>query len=142
MTAIALRSCINKLLIHLPGRCFSRDNISNISTLFNLLEKFDALLCGVDLTGKSLKNCLSSDNSVCVQPISFTEKQLDGIRSTCLKFLKDLLHSLNFPIGVSKSWVQNYCMPNAKLLLCTTPVRECELMIPLHWLTECNGNTV
>uniref|UniRef100_A0A453QYY6 Helicase ATP-binding domain-containing protein n=1 Tax=Aegilops tauschii subsp. strangulata TaxID=200361 RepID=A0A453QYY6_AEGTS len=154
-TAIALRSCMNKLLIHLPGRFFSHDNISNISTLFNMLEKFDALLCGVDLTGKSLRSCLLSDNSVCVQPTSFTEKELDGIRSTCLKLLKDLQHSLNLPIGVGKNWLQRYCMRNAVLLFCTTSssyrlhhmeiepldvlivdeasqVRECELVIPLR----------
>ena len=81
-------------------------------------------------------------NSVCAQSISSIVKELDGARSTCLKFLKDLLHLLNLPSGVNKSWVQYYCMPNAELLLCTTPVRECELVIPLHWLTECNGNTV
>ncbi|KAM3274156.1 hypothetical protein ACQJBY_043370 [Aegilops geniculata] len=157
-TAISLKRCIKNLWVHLPGRCFSRDSISNISSLFNMLEKFDALLCGVDLTGKSLKRGLgglSSENSACVQPISFLEKELDGVRSTCLKLLKDLQHSLNLPIGVGKNWVQRYCMHNAVLFVCTTSssyrlhhmeiepldvlivneatqVRECELVIPLR----------
>ena len=118
VTAISLKRCIKNLWIHLPGRCFSHDSISNISSLFNMLEKFDALLYGVDLTGKSLKRGLgglSSEKSACVQPISFLEKELDGVRSTCLKLLKDLQHSLNLPIGVGKNWVQRYCMHNVVL---------------------------
>ncbi|KAE8792315.1 Lupus brain antigen 1-like protein [Hordeum vulgare] len=161
-TAIALKRCIMNLWVHLPGRCFSRDSAINISTLLHMLENFGALLCDVDLTDEGLKRglgCLSTENSVCAQPISSIEKELDGARSTCLKLLKDLLHSLNLPTGVDKSWVQNYCICNATLLFCTTSssyrlhhmeiapldvlivdeaaqVRECELVIPLrlHWL--------
>ena len=94
-------------------------------------------------------------NSVCAQPVASIEKELDGARSSCLKLLKDLLHSLNLPTGVNKNWVQTYCIRNATLLFCTTSssyrlhhmeiaplevlivdeaaqVRECELVIPLR----------
>lgn len=156
--ATSLKNCIMNLWIHLPGRCFSRDSVSNISTLLNMLEKINTILCDVDITDESLKRglgCLSSENSVFVQPISFIEKELDGARSTCLKLLKDLQNSLNLPTGVDKNWIQNYCMRNATLLFCTTSssyrlhhmeiapldvlivdeaaqVRECELVIPLR----------
>uniref|UniRef100_A0A453CVB0 Uncharacterized protein n=1 Tax=Aegilops tauschii subsp. strangulata TaxID=200361 RepID=A0A453CVB0_AEGTS len=161
-TAIALKRCIMNLWVHLPGRCFSRDSVVNISSLLNMLEIFGTLLCNVDLTEDCLKRalgCLSNENSVCVKPISSIEKELDGARSSCLKLLKDLLHSLNLPTGVDKNWVQSYCIRNATLLFCTTSssyrlhhmeiapldvlivdeaaqVRECELVIPLrlHWL--------
>ncbi|KAM3389467.1 hypothetical protein ACQJBY_011549 [Aegilops geniculata] len=160
--AIALKRCIMNLWVHLPGRCFSRDSVINISSLLNMLEKFGTLLCNVDLTDEGLKRgfgCLSTENSVCAQPISSIEKELDGARSSCLKLLKDLLHSLNLPTGVDKNWVQSYCIRNATLLFCTTSssyrlhhmniapldvlivdeaaqLRECELVIPLrlHWL--------
>ncbi|KAF7018212.1 unnamed protein product [Triticum aestivum] len=160
--AIALKRCIMNLWVHLPGRCFSRDSVVNISSLLNMLENFGTLLCNVDLTEDCLKRalgCLSNENSVCVKPISSIEKELDGARSSCLKLLKDLLHSLNLPTGVDKNWVQSYCIRNATLLFCTTSssyrlhhmeiapldvlivdeaaqVRECELVIPLrlHWL--------
>ncbi|XBI94504.1 hypothetical protein VPH35_031130 [Triticum aestivum] len=160
--AIALKRCIMNLWVHLPGRCFSRDSARNISSLLNMLEKFGTLLCDVDLTNEGLKRglgCLSTENSVCAQPISSIEKELDGARSSCLKFLQDLLHSLNLPTGVDINWVQSYCIRNATLLFCTTSssyrlhhmeiapldvlivdeaaqVRECELVIPLrlHWL--------
>ena len=162
VTAAALKRCIVKLWVHLPGRCFSRDNVINISSLLNMLENFGTLLCNVDLTEEGLKRSLgylSTENSVCAQPISSVEKELDGARSACLKLLKDLLHSLNLPTGVDKNWVKNYCIRNATLLFCTTSssyrlhhmeiapldvlivdeaaqVRECELVIPLrlHWL--------
>ena len=71
-----------------------------------MLEKFGALLCNVDLTDEGLKRglgCLSTVNSVCAQPVSSIEKELDGARSSCLKLLKDLLHSLNLPTGVDKN---------------------------------------
>ncbi|PNT61766.1 uncharacterized protein LOC100839489 [Brachypodium distachyon] len=159
VTSLALKRCIMNLWIHLPGRCFPRDKVSK---LLNMLEKFGVLLCDADLTDESLKRglgCLSTENSVCVQPMSFIEKELGGARFTCLKLLKDLQHSLNLPTGVDKMWVQSYCMRNATLLFCTTSssyrlhhmeiapldvlivdeaaqVRECELVIPLrlHWL--------
>uniref|UniRef100_M8CF09 Putative ATP-dependent helicase n=1 Tax=Aegilops tauschii TaxID=37682 RepID=M8CF09_AEGTA len=161
-TAIALKRCIMNLWVHLPGRCFSRDSVINISSLLNMLENFGTLLCNVDLTEEGLKTglgYLSTENSVCAQPISSVEKELDGARSSCLKLLKDLLHSLNLPTGVGKDWVQSYCIRNATLLFCTASssyrlhhmeiapldvlivdeaaqVRECELVIPLrlHWL--------
>ncbi|KAF7018206.1 hypothetical protein CFC21_031518 [Triticum aestivum] len=160
--AIALKRCIMNLWVHLPGRCFSRDSVINISSLLNMLEKLGTLLCNVDLTDEGLKRgfgCLSTENYVCAQPISSIEKEFDGARSSCLKLLKDLLHSLNLPTGVDKNWVQSYCIRNATLLFCTTSssyrlhhmniapldvlivdeaaqVRECELVIPLrlHWL--------
>uniref|UniRef100_N1QYH3 Putative ATP-dependent helicase n=1 Tax=Aegilops tauschii TaxID=37682 RepID=N1QYH3_AEGTA len=160
--AIALKRCIMNLWVHLPGRCFSHDSVINISSLLNMLEKFGTLLCNVDLTDEGLKRgfgCLSTENYVCAQPISSIEKEFDGARSSCLKLLKDLLHSLNLPTGVDKNWVQSYCIRNATLLFCTTSssyrlhhmniapldvlivdeaaqVRECELVIPLrlHWL--------
>uniref|UniRef100_A0ACD5XV05 Uncharacterized protein n=1 Tax=Avena sativa TaxID=4498 RepID=A0ACD5XV05_AVESA len=162
VTAAALKRCIMNLWIHLPGTCFSHDTISNISALFNMLKTFDTLLCDVDIISKSLKrdlSDLSTERSVCLQPVSFIGKELDGTGSTCLKLLKDLQHSLNLPIGVDKNWVQRYCMRNAMLFFCTTSssyrldnmeiepldvlivdeaaqVRECELVIPLrlHWL--------
>ncbi|KAF7010859.1 hypothetical protein CFC21_025225 [Triticum aestivum] len=161
-TAIALKKCIMNLWLHLPGRCFSHDSVINISTLLDMLEKFGALLCNIDLTDEGLKRglgCLSTENSVCAKPISSIEKELDGARFTCLKLLKDLLHSLNLPTGVDKNWVKNYCIRNATLLFCTasssyrlhhmdiapldvlivdeaSQVRECELVISLrlHWL--------
>ncbi|XP_044967802.1 uncharacterized protein LOC123427749 [Hordeum vulgare subsp. vulgare] len=161
-TAVALKRCIMNLWVHLPGRCFSRDSVINISSLLNMLENFGTLLCNADLTGECLKRalgCLSTENSVCAQSISSIEKELNGARSSCLKLLKDLLHSLNLPTGVDKNWVQSYCIRNATLLFCTTSssyrlhhmeiapldvlivdeaaqVRECELVIPLrlHWL--------
>uniref|UniRef100_A0A3B6CCA9 UvrD-like helicase ATP-binding domain-containing protein n=2 Tax=Triticum aestivum TaxID=4565 RepID=A0A3B6CCA9_WHEAT len=158
VTAAALKRCIVKLWVHLPGRCFSRNSAINISTLLNMLGKFGTLLCDVDLTDEGLKRvlrCLSTENSVCAQPISFIEKELDGARCTCLKLLKDLQHSLNLPTGVDKNWLQSYCIRNATLLFCTTSssyllhymeiapldvlivdeaaqVRECELVIPLR----------
>uniref|UniRef100_A0A3B6CEN0 DNA2/NAM7 helicase-like C-terminal domain-containing protein n=1 Tax=Triticum aestivum TaxID=4565 RepID=A0A3B6CEN0_WHEAT len=157
-TAIALKRCVMSLWVHLPGRCFSHDSVINISMLLNMLEKFSTLLCKADLTDESLKRglgCLSTVNSVCVKSISSLEKELDGARSTCLKLLKDLLHSLNLPTGVDKNWVKNYCIRNATLLFCTTSssyhlhdmniapldvlivdeaaqVRECELVISLR----------
>ena len=161
-TAVALERCIMNLWVHLPGRCFSRDSVISISTLFNVLGKIGALLCDVDLTDEGLKRglgCLPSEKSVCPQLISSVEKELDGARSTCLKLLKDLLQSLNLPIGVDKNWVQSYCIRNATLLFSTVSssyrlhhmemapldvlivdeaaqVRECELVIPLrlHWV--------
>jgi hypothetical protein len=161
-TAIALERCIMNLWVHLPGFCFSPDNVINISTLLNMLKKFGALLCDVELTDEGLRRglgCLSTENSVCPQPISSIEKELDGARSTCLKLLKDLLHSLNLPTGVDKNWIQSYCIRNATLLFSTVSssyrlhhmeiapldvlivdeaaqVRECELVIPLrlHWV--------
>ncbi|KAF7010863.1 hypothetical protein CFC21_025231 [Triticum aestivum] len=158
VTAVALKRCIMNLWIHLPGSCFSRSNVINISTLLTMLEKFGALLCDVDLTDEGLKRglgCLSTENSVCAQPVSSIEKELDGVRSTCLKLLKDLQQSLNLPTGVDKNWLQSYCIRNATLLFCTTSssyrlhhmeiepldvlivdeaaqVRECELVIPLR----------
>uniref|UniRef100_A0A8I6WSC1 Uncharacterized protein n=1 Tax=Hordeum vulgare subsp. vulgare TaxID=112509 RepID=A0A8I6WSC1_HORVV len=162
VAAIALKRCIVNLWVHLPRRCFSDDSVINLSALLNMLQKFGGLLCNIDLTEDSLKRslgCLSTENSVCAQPISSIEKELDGARSTCLKLLKDLQHSLSLPTGVDKNWVQSYCMRNATLLFCTTSssyrlhhmkiapldvlivdeaaqVRECELVIPLrlHWL--------
>uniref|UniRef100_A0ACD5V492 Uncharacterized protein n=1 Tax=Avena sativa TaxID=4498 RepID=A0ACD5V492_AVESA len=159
-TAIALKRCILTLWVHLPGRFFSHDSVINISQLLNMLEKFGALLGDVNLTDEGLKRglgCLPTENSIC--PESSIEKELDGARSTCLKLLKDLLHSLNLPTGVDKNWVQSYCIRNATLLFCTASssyrlhhmeiepldvlivdeaaqVRECELVIPLrlHWL--------
>ncbi|KAK1685246.1 hypothetical protein QYE76_046094 [Lolium multiflorum] len=161
-TAIALERCLMNLWVHLPGFCFSPDNVINISTLLNMLKKFGALLCDVELTDEGLRRglgCLSTENSVCTQPISSIEKELDGARSTCLKLLKDLLHSLNLPTGVDKNWIQSYCISNATLLFSTVSssyrlhhmeiapldvlivdeaaqVRECELVIPLrlHWV--------
>ncbi|KAI5011133.1 hypothetical protein ZWY2020_013270 [Hordeum vulgare] len=161
-TAIALKRCIMNLWVHLPGSCFSRDSVINISLLLNMLENFGTLLGDVGLTDEGLKRglgCLSTENSVCAQPVFSIEKELDGARSSCLKLLKDLLHSLNLPTGVGKDWVQSYCIRNATLLFCTTSssyrlhhmeiapldvlivdeaaqVRECELVIPLrlHWL--------
>ena len=157
-TAIALERCIMNLWVHLPGRCFSPASVRNISTLLSMLKRFGALLCDVDLTDECLRRglgCLSTENSVCPQPISSIEKELDGARSTCLKLLKNLLHSLNLPIGVDKNWVQSYCICNATLLFSTVSsayrlhhmeiaplellivdeaaqVRECELVIPLR----------
>ncbi|CAM0876418.1 unnamed protein product [Alopecurus aequalis] len=161
-TSLALKRCIMSLWVHLPGRCFSHDSVINISTLLNMLEIFGALLCNVDLTDEGLKRglgCLSTENSVCPQPISSIEKELDGARSTCLNLLKDLLNSLNLPTGVDKNWVQSYCIRNATLLFSTVSssyrlhhmemepldvlivdeaaqVQECELVIPLrlHWV--------
>lgn len=160
VTAVLLKRCIVNLWVHLPRSKFSHDSVINLSTLLNMLEKFGALLCNVDLTDEGLKRglgCLSTENSVC--PQSSIEKELDGARTACLKLLKDLQHSLNLPTGVDKNWVQRYCIRNATLLFCITSssyrlhhmeiapldvlivdeaaqVRECELVIPLrlHWL--------
>ncbi|KAM0913089.1 hypothetical protein ACQ4PT_012383 [Festuca glaucescens] len=160
VTAVALKRCIVNLCVHLPRSKFSHDSVINLSTLLNMLEKFGALLCNVNLTDEGLKRslgCLSTEKSVC--PQFSIEKELDGARSACLKLLKDLQHSLNLPTGVDNNWVQRYCIRNATLLFCTTSssyrlhhmeiapldvlivdeaaqVRECELVIPLRlqWL--------
>ncbi|CAO2036355.1 unnamed protein product [Urochloa humidicola] len=162
VAAKAVKKCMMVLWIHLPGRCFSRDNVSNISMLLGLLEKIDALLCDGGLTDENAKRGFdfqSIDNSICGKPMSPIEKELDGARSLCLKLLKDLQSSLNLPIGVDRNWVQNYCMRNATLIFCTASssyrlhnaeippldvlivdeaaqVKECELIIPLRlcWL--------
>jgi hypothetical protein len=162
MAAKAVKKCMTSLWVHLPGRCFSHDNASNISMLLGLLEKIDALLCDGDFTDESVKRgfCFrSTENSIYGEPISFNEKELDGARSLCLKLLKDLQNSLDLPIGVDRNWIQNYCMRNATLIFCTSSssyrlhiadlapldvlivdeaaqVKECELVIPLRlrWL--------
>ncbi|CAD6259771.1 unnamed protein product [Miscanthus lutarioriparius] len=162
VAAKAVKKCMMSLWVHLPGRCFSYDNASNISMLLGLLEKIDALLCDGDFTDESVKRgfCFrSTENSIYAEPISFNEKELDGARSLCLKLLKDLQNSLDLPIGVDRNWIQNYCMRNATLIFCTSSssyrlhnvdiapldvlivdeaaqVKECELVIPLRlrWL--------
>ncbi|XP_072151284.1 LOW QUALITY PROTEIN: uncharacterized protein [Setaria viridis] len=162
VAATAVKKCMMSLWIHLPGRCFSHDNVSNISMLLSLLGKIDALLCDGGLTDENAKKGFdfqSTENSIYGKLMSPIEKELDGARSLCLKLLKDLLSSLNLPIGVDRNWVQNYCMRNATLIFCTASssyrlhnaeippldvlivdeaaqVKECELVIPLrlHWL--------
>ncbi|KAM0878006.1 hypothetical protein ACQ4PT_035133 [Festuca glaucescens] len=113
VTAKALSRCIMNLWIHLPGSCFSCDNVSSISKLFNILKKIDALLCDVNLTDESLKRGLggfSTENSVCVQPIPFIEKELDGAR----------LHHMDIaPLDVL-------------IVDEAAQVWECELVIPLR----------
>ncbi|XP_062226608.1 uncharacterized protein LOC133924891 [Phragmites australis] len=162
VAATAVKKCIITLWSHLPRKCFSRDNVSNISTLLGFLEKIRALLCDQGLTDEDVKRgfgFLSVENSVYVNPTSFIEKELDGARSTCLRLLKELLNSLNLPSGVGRDWIQNYCMRNATLIFCTASssyrlhnveiapldvlivdeaaqAKECELLIPLRlrWL--------
>ncbi|CAL5025640.1 unnamed protein product [Urochloa decumbens] len=162
VAAKAVRKCVMTLWIHLPGRCFSHDNVSNISTLLGVLEKIDTLLCDGGLTDESAKRGFdfqSTGNSIYGKPVSSIEKELGGARSLCLELLKDLQRSLNLPIGVDRNWVQNYCIRNATLIFCTASssyrlhnaeiapldvlivdeaaqVKECELVIPLrlHWL--------
>ncbi|KAJ1272597.1 hypothetical protein BS78_06G215000 [Paspalum vaginatum] len=160
VAAKSVKKCMMNLWIHLPQRCFSRDNVSNISLLLGLLEKFDDLLQDGDLTDENVKRGFHfRSNSIYAEPICFIEKELDGARSLCLKLLKDLQNSLNLPIGVDRNWIQNYCMRNATLIFCTASssyrlhnaeippldvlivdeaaqVKECELVIPLRlcWL--------
>ncbi|KAL6651319.1 hypothetical protein ACP70R_010244 [Stipagrostis hirtigluma subsp. patula] len=162
VAATAVKKCIINLWSHLPRRCFSCDNVTNISTLLGLLEKIDDLLCDRDLTDEGAKRSfgvLSVENPVYASPTSFIEKELGGARSACVKLLKGLLNSLNLPTGVDRNWIQNYCMRNATLIFCTSSssyrlhnaeiapldllivdeaaqVRECELLIPLRlrWL--------
>ncbi|WVZ86961.1 hypothetical protein U9M48_033672 [Paspalum notatum var. saurae] len=160
VAAKAVKKCMMNLWIHLPGRCFSRDNISNISLLLGLLEKIDDLLQDGDLTDERVKRGFHfQSNSIYAEPICFIEKELDAARSLCLKLLKDLQSSLDLPIGVDRNWIQNYCMRNATLIFCTASssyrlhnaeippldvlivdeaaqVKECELVIPLRlcWL--------
>lgn len=158
VAATAVKKCMMSLWIHLPGRCFSHGNVSNISMLLSLLGKIDALLCDGGLTDENAKRGFDFQ-STDGKPMSPIEKELDGARSLCLKLLKDLQSSLDLPIGVDKNWVQNYCMRNATLIFCTASssyrlhnaeippldvlivdeaaqVKECELVIPLRlrWL--------
>jgi hypothetical protein len=159
VAATAVKNCIISMWSHLPRKCFTCGSISNISTLLLLLEKIDAILCDQNLTDGGVKRAfgfLSVENSIYVSSI---EKELDEARSNCLQLLKDLLKSLDLPVGVDKIWVQNYCIRNATLIFCTSSssyrlhnieiapldvlivdeaaqVRECELLIPLRlrWL--------
>ncbi|XP_047071019.1 uncharacterized protein LOC124679269 [Lolium rigidum] len=116
VTAKALSRCIMNSWIHLPGSCFSCDNVSSISKLFNILKKIDALLCDVNLTDESLKRGLggfSTENSVFVQPIPFIEKELDGASSY-------RLHNMDIaPLDVL-------------IVDEAAQVWECELVIPLR----------
>jgi len=162
VSAKAVKKCMMTLWVHLPGKCFSHENVSTISMVLSLLEKIDALLCDGDLTDESVKRGFdfrSIENSIYAEPISYIEKELGGARSLCLKLLKDLQNSLNLPVGKDRNWIQNYCMRNATLIFCTASssyrlhnaeiapldvlivdeaaqVKECELVIPLRlrWL--------
>lgn len=162
VAAKALKKCMMTLWLHLPGKCFSHENVSNISALLVLLEKIDALLCDGGLTDGSVKRCFdfrSTENSINTDPISYIENDLGGARTLCLKLLKDLQNSLNLPSSTDRKWIQNYCMGNATLIFCTASssyrlhnaeiapldvlivdeaaqVKECELVIPLRlrWL--------
>ena len=163
VAATAVKKCLVNLWCHLPRRCFSCDNVSNISVLLVLLEKIGDLLCNKDLTDEGVKRSfsfLAAEDSVYVNPTtSSVEKELAGARATSLKLLRDLLNSLNLPTGKDRNWILNYCMRNATLIFCTASssyrlhnaeiapldvlivdeaaqVREGELLIPLRlrWL--------
>jgi len=162
VAAKAVKKCMMTLWLHLPGKCFSHENVNNISMLLVWLEKIDALLCDGDLTDESVKRGFdfqSTENSINAEPISSIEKELGGAKSLCLKLLKDLQNSLNLPVSADRNWIQNYCMRNATLIFCTASssyrlhnatiapldvlivdeaaqVKECELVIPLRlrWL--------
>uniref|UniRef100_A0A0E0H5G8 UvrD-like helicase ATP-binding domain-containing protein n=1 Tax=Oryza nivara TaxID=4536 RepID=A0A0E0H5G8_ORYNI len=123
VTATALKKCIMNLLIHLPRKCFSHDSISNISMLFDSLEKVEALLHHENLTDDGAKRgfgFLSIQDISCAKSAFIIEKELNRAKLSCLQLLEDLERSLDLPTGRDRNWIQNYCMRNATLIFCTS----------------------
>ncbi|XP_065006947.1 uncharacterized protein LOC135637969 [Musa acuminata AAA Group] len=123
-----LENCIRNLWIH--TNCISSGNITEISSLLNLLETMHNLLCDKELSDDELKEVLLPDNSKCLltksihDPASLehgfsTSKRLSEARVESLCLLRVLQSSLSLPNTVDSSQIRTYCLQSASLIFCT-----------------------
>nr|CAD1844651.1 unnamed protein product [Ananas comosus var. bracteatus] len=166
--ALRLQSCLRNLWVHLPRKCFSRENSINMFALMDLLGTFSQLLSNEDLTDDDAKKVFwkgeleakyTMDDSKSSHIRSSARQALDEARVKCVRLLKALQGTLDFPHTADKSEIRDYFLRNAILIFCTVSsssrlhhaniepldvlvvdeaaqLKECESVIPLRldWL--------
>ncbi|KAL3731195.1 hypothetical protein ACJRO7_028121 [Eucalyptus globulus] len=154
-TVQPLRRCLYIFCTHI-----SRTNFQNITSLLNLLDTFETLLCGEKLDSEVMEITLSRDE---LSLLSF-ETSMGPLYNLymkireCLSMLRtvrDSLKDLKLPIFTSKAMIADFCYQHASLILCTASssyklysvkmeplnllvideaaqLKECESIIPLQ----------
>ncbi|URD97754.1 tRNA-splicing endonuclease positive effector-related [Musa troglodytarum] len=160
--------CFKILYLHIPREALSESNCKDILILFDLLEEFENLLFRVDASSKLKEIFQSHEEKV---EVSSSEEMLNfggatafmirRTRASCCEILRALEESLKqLPPISSKSAIQDFCLQNANIILCTAStsarlyklkttkpfemvvideaaqLKECESLIPLQilWL--------
>ncbi|KAK3421343.1 hypothetical protein EUGRSUZ_G01994 [Eucalyptus grandis] len=150
-----LRRCLFIFCTHI-----SRNNFQNITSLINLLDSFETLLCGEKLDSEMMEITLSRDE---LSPFPFKMSMgplynLYMKRQECLSMLLtvcDSLKDLKLPNFTSKAMIADFCYQHASLIFCTASssyklysvemeplnllvideaaqLKECESVIPLQ----------
>ncbi|XP_039173773.1 uncharacterized protein LOC120286031 [Eucalyptus grandis] len=154
-TVRPLRACLYTFCTHI-----SRTKFQNITSLFNLLNSFESLLCGEKLDSEMMEITLSRDE---LGLFSF-ETSMGPLydiymkRQECLSMLltvRETLKDLKLPNFVSEDMIANFCYRHASLIFCTASssyklysvemeplnllvideaaqLKECESVIPLQ----------
>ncbi|KAK3421353.1 hypothetical protein EUGRSUZ_G02006 [Eucalyptus grandis] len=154
-TVRPLRACLYTFCTHIP-----RTKFQDITSLLNLLNSFESLLCGEKLDSEMLEITLSRDE---LSLFSF-ETSMGPLydiymkRQECLSMsltVRDSLKDLKHPNFVSKGMITNFCYRRASLIFCTAScshklhsvkmeplnllvideaaqLKECESVIPLQ----------
>ncbi|KAK3421375.1 hypothetical protein EUGRSUZ_G02033 [Eucalyptus grandis] len=154
-TVQPLRRCLYTFCNHI-----SRTKFQNITSLLNLLDSFESLLCGEKLDSEMMEITLSRDD---LSLFSFETSMgpLYNIymkRQECLSMLltvRDSPKDLKLPNFMSEDTIANFCYQHASLIFCTASssyklysvdmeplnllvideaaqLKECESVIPLQ----------
>lgn len=122
-TATPLRNCVYIFCTHIPKSFILESNFQNMVDLISLLDSFETLLFQKNVVSDELQELFS--HSVAEEFFSspghrnYLLQKRRGECHTVLRNLHDSFSKLEFPSGMNKDSLKDFCFKTASVIFCT-----------------------